>query len=337
MTAVGGSAFGYHAFDLILGSDPQPEVGPTPVVELASDASNSPQTATQPEGAVYAGPATLFTSGEITVRTAGSLGPNGSVTSSTDIANVNRGGSEVFSADRVQSTCTATEAGVTGGTTITNGRIRTHAQAQDHDEGVVSIPVNPPAGYVVEGHLHLGNTQENFRYVFNEQVPGADGRLTVNAVHAYFLGPFARGELIVGQSVCGPLTLTERPQTDLAVSITDDPDPVAGGGRVTYTVVVDNLSDVDATQVRLVNTASSGSKIVSAVPEQGTCTVKGRRPGCDLGAIAGGDAVMVTVVAQAPRLKRGAATTMSLTSTVSSAETDSNPANNTATESTAVQ
>nr|MDQ3578272.1 choice-of-anchor P family protein [Actinomycetota bacterium] len=39
--------------------------------------------------------------------------------------------------------------------------------------------------------------------VFNEQIRNDDGSLTVNAAHEYFLGNIARGDLIIGQSVCG--------------------------------------------------------------------------------------------------------------------------------------
>ena len=209
-TAVEGRAFGYHAFKVTLFDSPQPSRGPTPMVDLAPDASNSPQTATSPEAQVAYGPAVLFSSGQITVRTEGSVSPGRLVTSSTDVTDVNRSGSEVFDADRVQSTCTGSDAGVTGSTTITNGTLRTHAQADQadppHDEVFLAIPTNPAPGRTEEGHLHLGATsQERFRYVFNEQVTNPDGSLTVNAVHAYFLGPTLKGELIIGQSVCGAI------------------------------------------------------------------------------------------------------------------------------------
>ncbi len=203
VTEVTGSAFGYHGYDLVLrGGDPE-EFGPTPYVELAPDASNSPQTATAESGEVTAGGgiAFLFTSGEITVSTAGSLGPDGSVTSSAEINDLNQSGEEIFDADQVRSTCTATEEGVTASTTIVNGTVRTHAQSAH--EQIVEIPTNPPVNYTVESHIHLGTTQDNYRIVFNEQTMNADGSITVNAVHEYFLGPNLSGHLILGQSVCG--------------------------------------------------------------------------------------------------------------------------------------
>lgn len=192
-TAVEGRAFGYHAFNVTLFDSPQPSRGPTPTVDLAPDASNSPETATAPEAQVAYAAAILFSAGQITVRTEGSVSPGRLVTSSTDVTHVNRSGDEVFDADRVQSSCTGSDAGATGSTTITNGRLRAHAQGDQtdppHDEGFLAIPTNPVPGYTLEGHLHLGAaSQERFRYVFNEQVTNPDGSLSVNAVHAHLRG-----------------------------------------------------------------------------------------------------------------------------------------------------
>ncbi len=200
VSEVTGSAFGYHA-DITLFDQEQPEAGPEPQVTLPAAGGN--ETATAPSAEVVFGPATIFTSGPLDVTTEGTTGPTGSVTSTTTIQNINTSGQEVFTADDVSSTCTASESGVSGSTTITNGTILTHAQAEDHSEGVVDVPTNPEPGHTVEGHLHIGASQDNFRYVFNEQVENDDGSLTVNAVHAYFLGPTATGELVIGQSRCG--------------------------------------------------------------------------------------------------------------------------------------
>ena len=231
VTAVRGSAYGYHAFDIVILTGEQPDTGPTPAVSLASDASDSPRTATAPEGDVVYGPAELFTTGEITVGTEGSVGDGGSVTSSTDIDDVNRGGSEVFDADRVQSTCTATEDGVTASTTVTNGTMRTHAQAEDHDEEVVAIPTNPEPGHTVEGHLHIGSTQDNYRYVFNEQIRNPDGSITVNAVHAYLLGPAAVGELVIGSATCGVTADTTPPPSPTPGECPVDAEPAGFADR----------------------------------------------------------------------------------------------------------
>ncbi len=218
VTAVKGQAFGYHADNITLFGGPQPDTGPTPMVTLASDASNSPQPAAELTGLVQYGPATLFSSDAIIVSSLGTLGPNGSVSSSSDILNINKAitqpatGSEVFTADRVRSTCTADSNGTSGSVTITNGTLRTHSQATDHDEGVVGVPTNPAPNTTIFGHIHLSATQTDyFKFVFNEQVANPDGSLTVNAVHEYFgvkdtgpdPGSILKGDLILGHTICG--------------------------------------------------------------------------------------------------------------------------------------
>ncbi|MDQ4132534.1 MAG: Ig-like domain-containing protein, partial [Actinomycetota bacterium] len=131
-----GSSFGYHADNITLFGGAQSDTGPTPTVALAADASNSPQTATAPTGLVQYGPATLFTSDQISVSTSGSLGPGGSVTSTSSIDNINKStqqpsvtGGEIFTADNLSGTATADAGGVSGATTVTNGTVDTHSNS----------------------------------------------------------------------------------------------------------------------------------------------------------------------------------------------------------------
>src|SRR4051812_27105748 len=80
VSAVRGNAFGYSVPNLtIFGGVPMGvPLAPTPNVTLASNASNSPQTAHADTGRAVFGPATLFSSGAIDVNTQGSLGAGGS-------------------------------------------------------------------------------------------------------------------------------------------------------------------------------------------------------------------------------------------------------------------
>jgi hypothetical protein len=230
VTAVNGSALGYWADNISFFGGAQPDTGPTPTVTLAANASNSPQSATATTGLVQYGPATLFTSDQITVRTSGSLGQSGSASSSATIANVNKAttqpstGSEIFTADNVASACTASITGVTRSVTITNGTLQTDSGWDDgdlvypepaasaggtdeHDPVIVAIPTNPAPNTVYTGHIHLSGTSvDNWRIVFNEQVTNANGSRTVNALHEYFLGTVLLGDLTIGQSVCGVTT-----------------------------------------------------------------------------------------------------------------------------------
>ena len=208
MTAVTGSAFGYHSSVTIFGmSDVD---GPAPTVALAPNASNSPQSATAPTGNASAGPAVIFSWGSIAINTQGSLGPGGSVTSSATIQNVNASGNENLTAATLASTCAATEAGLSATTTITNGTLQIDNGDEDptndipnHEPVVVDLPANPSPNATYEGHVHIGNMTDNFRWVFNEQIVNPDGSLTVDAAHQHLLGPTAVGHLHAGQVVCG--------------------------------------------------------------------------------------------------------------------------------------
>ena len=136
------------------------------------------------------------------------------MTSSTNITNVNASGQENLTASNLASSCTASETGgvsgtttVTGGTLVTdNGDSDTTNTITDHPATIVAIPTNPDPNTPYEGHVHIGNQTDTFTYVFNEQTVNADGSITVNAVHEYLHGPLARGNLILGQVVCGVTT-----------------------------------------------------------------------------------------------------------------------------------
>ncbi len=230
VAAVKGVALGYHADNISLFGGAQPNAGPTPTVSLPPGG-----TATDPTGLVKYGPATLFTSDQIAVSSSGTVGEDGSASSSTNILHVNSAdsqpssGSEIFGyppdppnpRTSVASTCTASATGVSRTTAITNGILRVDSGWDDgdliypepaalaggtdeHDEVNVLIPTNPLPNTEYTGHIHLSGTSvDNWRIVFNEQVTNPDGSFTVNALHQYFLGSILLGDLIIGQSVCG--------------------------------------------------------------------------------------------------------------------------------------
>jgi hypothetical protein len=204
-TTIIGRASGYSVPNLTIfgGVPPGVPVAPTPSVALAGDASNSPQIATVAGAAARFGPAVIFSSGQITVRSEGSPGAGGSVTSATDIQNVNALRSEVFTAASVRSTCTASAAGVSGATTINRGRLQTSEGDPDvaGDETYVSLPLDPAPNTRFEGKIEtVGDT---FNYIFNEQVRNPDGSLTVYAAHLDMLGPTAIGDVYIGRVDCG--------------------------------------------------------------------------------------------------------------------------------------
>lgn len=340
VTAVTGSAYGYHAFNIALFGGAQTPVGPTPTVALAPNASNSPQSAMAASGVVGYGPATLFSSDAISVHSSGSLGASGSVTSASSVSNINKSttqptitGSEPLTADNISSTCTASGSGTTGSTTVTNGTLVTNNGTTPPT--VVTVPASPAANTSINGSVVAGTSTDTFTDVFNEQTTDTSGNLIVNAVDEYFHGPTLTGNLIIGQVVCGVAAV---PGTDVSLQnpgITHTPDPVPGGGSVTFTITATNLGPNSAPSV-VDDTSVTGGRVVSATPSAGTCMLpKGKIKDivCSLGTIPSPGSATVQITVVAPHKAGG---TISVVSTVSS-PADTNPSNNTAMDSVLVQ
>ena len=229
VTAVNGSAYGYGAYNINLLGGAQSDTGPTPSVTLATNASNSPQSASATSGLVSYGPAVLFTSDGIAVTSSGSLGASGSVTSSAAVNNINESttqptltGSEILTAGRVSSTCTATTATPSGSISITNGSLRTdsgldlngdgdYTDAGEHAPVDVTLSSSPAANTTYYGHIHTSSTTtDNWKVVLNERST-VNGVLTLSAVHEYFgvtssgndPNSSLHGDLVIGRVVCG--------------------------------------------------------------------------------------------------------------------------------------
>ncbi|HWT01381.1 MAG TPA: SBBP repeat-containing protein [Pyrinomonadaceae bacterium] len=120
------------------------------------------------------------------------------------------------------------------------------------------------------------------------------------------------------------------PAVDLAVTMTDSPDPVQLGNNVTYKIAVRNVGDLPATNVTLQDTLPSGAALVSVATTRGTCGGTGP-VNCNLGNLAVGTAAVVTIV-----VKPSAAQTVTNTAVAACAESEATLANNTASQETSV-
>jgi len=121
------------------------------------------------------------------------------------------------------------------------------------------------------------------------------------------------------------------PPTDLSVSQTDSPDPVAPGGNVTYAITVQDLGAAPASLVQLRDDLPAGSTFVSATPSQGNCAGAGP-VFCQLGTIASGANATVTLVVTAP----ASSGTITNTAKVQTNVIDTNAANDSSAQSTTV-
>lgn len=265
VTAVKGSAYGYFASVSLFGGPPMTR-GPAPTVTLPPAGSPTPITSSVDTALVQFGPAILFSSGPITVSTQGTTGPSGSVTSSSNIQNVNTSGQEVFTASSVASTCTASESGVSGSTTINNGTLVTSEGDPDveGDETVVAIPTNPPPNTTYNGTIEaVGDT---FQYIFNEQILGSDGSITVNAGHLKLLGPTAVGDLIIGHVECGVTAVPSSTTTTTVDSTTTTIPATTTTVPATTTTVPATTTTVPATTTTVPATTTTVPATTTTVP-----------------------------------------------------------------------
>ena len=120
----------------------------------------------------------------------------------------------------------------------------------------------------------------------------------------------------------------QEPGADLAISKTDDPDPVTVGTTLTYTIAVTNTGPLDATGVVVTDTLPLTVTFGSSSASQGTCSGTSVIT-CNLGSISNGDSVTMTVI-----VTPTASGTFTNTASITSGVTDPNMANNSATVST---
>src|SRR5919198_1865247 len=128
-------------------------------------------------------------------------------------------------------------------------------------------------------------------------------------------------------------TTVNPPSSGAEMSITKvgSPNPVNVGQDLTYTITTTNNGPDDATTVVVNDSVPAGVSITSATASQGTCTVTGQDVSCDLGTITATQSATVTLV-----VVPGTAGQLSNTAQVTSAVTDPDPTNNSATETTQV-
>ena len=123
-------------------------------------------------------------------------------------------------------------------------------------------------------------------------------------------------------------------QSDLSLTKTDAPDPVAPGADLTYTITVTNNGPSSAQNVTVNDTLPTGTTFGSATSSQGSCAGT-TTVSCALGSIANGASPTITLVVHVgPSVADG--TVISNTASVSSTTADPTSANNSATSTTTV-
>jgi uncharacterized repeat protein (TIGR01451 family) len=137
-------------------------------------------------------------------------------------------------------------------------------------------------------------------------------------------------------SVTVNVTVAAASQADMAVTMTDSPNPVLAGANITYTAVVTNNGPAGATTVTAVDTIPANTTFVSdVVPSGWACVVSATTVSCTNPTLAANASSTFTFVfAVAAGTAPGTVIVNSIT--VGSAVSDPTAANNTATTNTAV-
>ncbi|MBI1760163.1 MAG: DUF11 domain-containing protein [Acidobacteria bacterium] len=128
-------------------------------------------------------------------------------------------------------------------------------------------------------------------------------------------------------------TTTVNAVTDLVIALADAPDPVLVGDNLTYTASVTNNGPADATGVTITDHLPSTVTVSSAAATSGSCTQTSGTVICNVGALSNGASATITIVVTP---NASAAGTLNNIASVTGAETDPTPGNNSTTASTTV-
>jgi uncharacterized repeat protein (TIGR01451 family) len=85
------------------------------------------------------------------------------------------------------------------------------------------------------------------------------------------------------------------PMSNLAVTLTDTPDPVVEGSTLTYVAAISNLGPASATGITLTDNLPAGVTLLTVSPSQGSCTGTTAIT-CNLGTLATGSLATVAIV-----------------------------------------
>jgi uncharacterized repeat protein (TIGR01451 family) len=131
-------------------------------------------------------------------------------------------------------------------------------------------------------------------------------------------------------SVAGGSALASAPpEADLAVSVSDSPDPVDVDALLTYAITAKNLGPDTATGVTVTDKLPAGVTFVSATPSR--CQRSGRKVTCNVGMLASADTATFML-----RVRPKKAQKLTDSASVESAIADPVTANNQDTETTTV-
>jgi uncharacterized repeat protein (TIGR01451 family) len=198
------------------------------------------------------------------------------------------------------------------------------------DAGVLSPGIYQPADYVVNSFefpspAPAGSYQANMS-LFEGGNPNGDWKLFIVDDTGTDSGSIAGGwSLQILTS--SPLT----PSTDLSVTMSDNADPIIVSNTATYNIAVTNHGPSSATGVFVTNSIPNGAVLISASTSQGSFSTNASQVIFNIGNLAKDASALLAVTVRVETFGALSSTSMAI-----SKETDPNPANNIAVETTTV-
>ena len=198
-----------------------------------------------------------------------------------------------------------------------------------------------PAGVIdiTPGQAGCARGGDNTRVCDLGSIPSGESRTMMVVVAPTQEGPLTNHVVVTTTSpdpdssnnIADESTTVTSPGADLAVTMTDGPDPAVVGENVTYRVNVTNNGPTTATNILLTDFLPANADLISITPGQGSCSASWPVETCGLGSLGSGASASLTVVVS-PR----EAGTLTHTANVMASEVDPLMDNNSATESTTV-
>ncbi len=135
---------------------------------------------------------------------------------------------------------------------------------------------------------------------------GATAQVTLNVTPIYAglltnvatVGSSQADVTPLNSSAIAVTTVTPAPVADLAVGISDAPDPIFAGSNVTYTIQVTNLGPLTASSAVFTDNLPPALGFVSVTTTIGSCNVTSNSVSCNLGDMGAGARAVLTLVAR---------------------------------------
>jgi uncharacterized repeat protein (TIGR01451 family) len=225
---------------------------------------------------------------------------------------INPGGSRLFLASgQVLRTDTLTQAGLIGA-------------------GISAVSSDGTKAYVAYGIPNHIDVYDTSTFLKSDMIVTACAIADVERIIELQLNQ--EWVLLGQQTVCRVERGTSSPHADLSITMLASADPVDVNSQLLYDLSVTNTGPASANNVQVQDTLPPGVSFVSATGSGWSCSNLSRIVTCTRTSLGAGTAPVITLEVTAPL----AGGDISNTASVSSNALDSNPSNNTATETTAI-